>query len=124
MSKPTKKSNLEVSPLTRDHLIEWYEEQGQAPTVKGIAVHLDGELVAIGGLRHLSGRWFAFVDLKPEIRPHKTFIHRQATKYLKEQKSRHRRLFALREDSEPTSGRWLSVLGFKEVTEDIWQWHH
>lgn len=112
----------EVCELNRSHLIDWYGEDGKLATVKGLAVFLDGELSAIGGLRYLQGKWFAFTDIKDDLRTRRVFIHRTTTRYLNSQLASHRVIYTVQDQHEKTAARWLAALGFVPFNGDIWRW--
>lgn len=113
----------EIVPLTRDHVIEWYGEDGRGPTFRGIAAFLDGKMIAIAGFRIMRGNVIAFCDLKDEARPFKTAIHRTAIGLLGEAKSRHRRILAVCDANETTAPKWLTRLGFCPTDEpEVWEW--
>lgn len=111
-----------IVPLEREHLVEWYGDDGRGPTVKGIAAFLDGKLIAVAGLRITAGHVIAFCDLRDEARPWKVAMHRTAVRLLDEAKARHRRILAICEEHEPTAERWLTRLGFKPQEDGVWEW--
>lgn len=111
-----------IVPLERDHLIEWYGDDGRGPTVKGVAAFLDDKLIAIAGFRMSGGHVIAFCDLKDEARPWKAAIHRTAVKLIQEAKTRHRRIIAICDESEPTAPKWLRRLGFNQDEGEVWVW--
>jgi len=115
-------SRPEIVPLAREHLVEWYGDDGRGPTVKGIAATLDGKLIAIAGFRLTGGHVIAFCDLRDEARPWKAAIHRTAIRLIRDAKARHRRIVALCDENEPTAPRWLSRLGFKPEEGIVWAW--
>lgn len=115
-SKPT------VVDLKRDHLVAWFGDDGNQPTVKGKAAILDDEVIGVGGLAHVAGHWFAFTDLKPEAKRYKVFLHRTVSRYLAGQRGRHKRIFASEDGKEPTAEKWLSRLGFKPEQSGVWVW--
>jgi len=115
-------SRPEIVPLTRDHLVDWYGDDGRGPTVKGVAGFVDGKLVAIAGFRLTGGHVIAFCDLRDEARPWKAAIHRTAVRLIQEAKGRHRRILAICEENEPTAPKWLTRLGFVEQDDGVWAW--
>ncbi len=117
-------AKVEIVPLERQHVVEWYGADGTRPTVKGIAGFVDGQLVAIAGLMFSGGNVIAFCNLKDEARPYRTAIHRTAVRIITEAKRRHRRIIAYCEGSEPTAPKWLSRLGFVPEDGDIWAWQN
>lgn len=114
----------EIVPLRREHLVEWFGEDGNRPTVRGIAVHLDGDLIAIAGVRYAYGTVIMFCGLRDEARQFRKTIHKVALGLVKEAGERHRRVIAEPDDDEPTSRRWLSRLGFEPDDDGIWVWRH
>ncbi|MGE0584112.1 MAG: hypothetical protein AB7O39_03150 [Flavobacteriaceae bacterium] len=113
----------EIVPLRHEHLMQWYGDDGRAPTVKGIAAFVDGELAAIAGFRITQGVVIAFCDLKESARPFRHAIHRTALKLMDEAKARHRRIVAVCDEREPTAPKWLRRLGFEPEDNGIWAWH-
>lgn len=111
-----------IVELTHDHLVEWYGDGGRAPTVRGIAGYVDGKLVAVAGFIYGRGKVIAFCDLKDEARPHKAAIHRNALRLIADAKTRHKRLLAVCDITEPTSAKWLRRLGFSPEEGNIWSW--
>ena len=119
-----KSSDIEVEQMTREHLVEWFGEDGNIPTAKGwVAVH-DGKLVGIAGLRWMRGIWVAFVDVKDELKERPHFLHRAVKKYLGQYQDRHKLIVAIQDVQEPTSRRWLEKLGFREDQKGVWKWLH
>jgi hypothetical protein len=114
----------EIVPLRRGHLVEWFGEDGLRPTVKGIAVLLDGKLIAIAGVRYVHGTVVMFCGLREEARAFKKTTHKVAIELVREASGRHRRIIAEPDDDEPTSRRWLSRLGFEPDDDGIWVWRH
>jgi hypothetical protein len=112
----------EIVPLTRDHLLEWYGDQGAGPTVRGIAAILDGKLVAIAGLYFARGQVIVFCALKDEARPYKVTIHKTALALIADAKARHKRIVAICDPSETSSAGWLARLGFRQEEGDLWAW--
>lgn len=109
-------------PLTHEHLQEWYGESGRAPTVKGVAGFVDGELVAVAGFALTAGKVVAFCELKEEARPYKTAIHRTAVRLFKDAMRYHRRILAYCDENEPTAPAWLRRLGFEAQEDGVWVW--
>lgn len=112
----------EIVPLTRDHLLEWYGDDGAGPTVRGIAAILDGKLVAVAGLWFSRGNVIAFCALKDEARPYKLTIHKTALAIINDAKTRHKRIIAICDGNEKSSASWLSRLGFRQEEGDLWAW--
>lgn len=112
----------QVVPLEREHLVEWYGDRGNGPTVRGIAGLVDGQLVAVAGLMYSGGNVIAFCSLKDEARPFRHTIHRTALAIMEEAKARHKRIIALCDRDEKTSAKWLTRLGFKPDDGDVWTW--
>ena len=117
-------SNLIVRELTRDDLIGWYGDTGVYPTFKGFAFQLDGEVIGIGGLHFTQGLVIAFSDGKPECKKFKISLHKTALRLFAEAGKRHKRIIALQGVDEPSAPRWLSRLGFKKISEGLWQWRN
>ena len=113
-----------IEVLTRQHLIDWYGDDGLAPTAKGFVCKIDGEVVGMAGLRFQSNQWVAFVDAREKLRARPAFFHRKVKKYLEGYKASHRQILAVLDATEANSVKWLRVLGFEEMKQmpGVWKW--
>jgi hypothetical protein len=96
------------------------------PTVRAKVAELDGRIIAIAGLCRKDARWFAFCDLKAEMRRHKIALARAVRRGLAEAASvlGVTFIYAERDMQEPTSGRWLESLGFEvdPRSQTLYRW--
>jgi hypothetical protein len=116
--------SLTVRPATRAD-IESYAGRPSAQTIRAIVGELDGEIIAIGGLAIVKGRYYAFLDLKEEARQYKMHIMRTAIRMLTEaRRTGVRFIFAEADQSECKSVAWLRRLGFKPDprSDHLLQW--
>ena len=60
-------SQVQLRPATRDDL-EAFSDMKNKPTAKAWVGEVDGEVLAIGGLALVRGRWIGFFDITPEAR--------------------------------------------------------
>lgn len=113
---------LEIVPLTQDHLVELYGPDGRIPTVKGVAGLLDGEVIGAGGFAIAAGKVIAFCEIRDAAREFKTAIHRSAIRLMLEARERHRMIMAECDPKEVGAPKWLSRLGFEEISKGAWVW--
>jgi len=105
--------SLIVRPATKA-FIERFSDMANKPTVRALAGEIDGRVVALGGCALAKGRWYGFIDLLDEARPHKMHIMRGAKRFL--EAARHdgiRFIYAEVSQTEPKALAWLTSLGFE-----------
>ncbi len=115
------KHQTEVRPATLGDLCEFYGRDHISPSTKAMVGLLDGKLVAIWGLAYEQGVVSAFFNIKDEARPFKHHIHRNAMRFMREARERHKYIHAQAEKGEPTAPKWLARLGFKNIGGDLWR---
>lgn len=94
--------------------LEAFSDMENKPTLRAWVGDLDGEIIAIGGLAVFKGRYYAFIDLKPEARQFKIHIMRSAKRMLAEAKrSGIKYIYAECSPVEPKASAWLARLGFR-----------
>lgn len=94
--------------------INAYSAMAEKPTIKAMALIVDGEVLGLGGVAMIAGRWLGFVDLKDEARQYKTTIARAAIRFLADlRRDGVRYIYVQRDESEPRAGIWLASLGFE-----------
>lgn len=123
MSKQTNELPT-AEPLTREHLREYLGEASDGATVKGWAFFLNGKIIGVSGLRFHGGSWIGFSDIDDVTKKHKFFLHRIVVRKLEGYKKQHKRLYIVRDESEPTSKRWLERLGFVDRGDGVWIWQN
>lgn len=108
-----KATRLIVRPAMRAD-IEAYSKRPQSQTIRAIVAERDGEIIGIGGMYLSRGRWYAFADVPEECRKYKITIARAAIRFLDEaRRSGIRFVYAVRDEDEPGSLKWLTSLGFE-----------
>lgn len=106
-------TNVIVRPATADDLAAFSDMVGK-PTTRAWCGELDGKIIALGGLAYGKGRWFAFLDLKPEARRFKVAIAKAARRVLDEaRRDGIKFIYAEVSPIEPNALAWLTRLGFK-----------
>jgi hypothetical protein len=94
--------------------IESYAGRPSAQTIRAVVGDLDGRIIGIGGMYLQSGRWYAFADLPEEARKYKVHIIRAAVRFLADaRRSGVRIVYAVRDEGETGSLKWLTSLGFE-----------
>lgn len=113
MSRPMSVSKITVRPATRED-IDAFSDMADKPTIRAVAAERDGRIIGIGGIAFSGGRWFGFIDLADEMRPHKMTIARAAIRFLSEARSNGiRYIYAEVSPKEPGAAAWLHSLGFR-----------
>lgn len=104
--------------------IERYYPEPIYPTMRAVALTLDGEPAAIIGL----ARWATFAqffsEYREEYRAHlKSMTTLRALKLaMRMVEETPLPVYAAAEENEPDSGRVLTRLGFVPVSENVYQW--
>lgn len=89
---------------------------GPKPTVKAMAVEIDGELAGLAGLARYGGRYFAFCDItSAQAAPYKLRIARATQRFLAAQRAAGIRFIYTwpQVEREPRAALWIEHLGFK-----------
>lgn len=101
-----------IRPATRED-IDAFSDLTNKPTTKAVVAELDGKIIALGGIATHQGRWYGFVDLTEEMRPHKMTIMRAAKRFLADSKRDGvKYIYAEVSPVEPRAEAWLTSLGF------------
>ncbi len=104
---------------TLDDFVKFDEPPG--PTVRAVAVEVDGEVLAIGGIAYLPGRNLAFMQSKPGIPA--TTLFKATRKALQEILSQTKPpIIAERDESIESSGRYLERFGFEHMQGNLYIW--
>lgn len=95
--------------------------------IRAFAVEADGKLLGVGGFAYQPNDTIAAFVLKaPGAERYKLSLHRAGLMAMAEAKAAgFRRIVALAEKTNPAAERWLTRLGFKQVTVDgdkAWVW--
>jgi hypothetical protein len=102
-----------VRPATSDD-INRFSDLSPKPSVRAWVAEKDNQIIALGGLALVRGRWFAFLDLKPEARQYKMHIMRSALRLLAQARADDiRYIYANIGPDEPKAEAWLHRLGFR-----------
>jgi len=116
-----KKSSPGLRPATRED-IEKFSPVRNKPSIRAWCMDRDGEILALGGVARIKGRWVAFMDLEPDARPHKMKIARGAIRFFSElRKDGIKFVYAQPDLDEPASVRWMTSLGFRPMNE-VYRW--
>lgn len=119
-----KKSRVEVRPATTAEIKDFFNG-ARLPTTKAWVGVLDGKSIGIGGLMKIMGRWFVFLDLKPEAREHKIALMRAARRVIKSAEEQGiANLYAIVDLKEKNSIAWLHSLEFERVTGTLFRWQN
>ncbi len=105
---------------TQEDALEFF---GELPpfSFKGIVAVEDGKVIGIGGISRTGGVLTAFSDMKPEMRKYKREMVMTCRMIVAMIKQQDRPVYAVANNSEPTSLSLLVRLGFKpagKITED------
>ena len=103
-----------IRPATPDDIARFSDLQNKPSIRAWVAESPEGEIIGLGGVALFRGRWFGFVDLRDEMRPHKMLLMRAAIRFLKEmRRDGIRFIYAEVAPSEPGARTWLESLGFE-----------
>lgn len=94
-------------------------------TVTAFVGELDGKPIGIGGLVHMNGYVFAFLDVGEVARKHKFAMVRTARKFIKDARDEgYRYIFAACDTREKNAPKLLASLGFIPMEDgtDNWRW--
>lgn len=114
-------TSITVRPATAADIAAYARNLPRPATMRAlVAQDADGDLLALGGIGLAQGRWFAFLDLKPAMRPHKMTIARSALRFLEACRADGiRYIYAKADRSEPGAVRWLTRMGFTPCPDTI-----
>jgi hypothetical protein len=94
--------------------IESYAGRPSAQTIRAVVGELDGRIIGIGGMYLQKGRWYGFADIPDECRKYKVSIIRASIRFLADaRRSGVRIVYAVRDEGEAGSLKWLTSLGFE-----------
>lgn len=105
--------------------IESYSDMPDKPTIKALCMDLDGQIVALGGVALVKGRWLGFADFKPEARVWKMHIMRAARRFIDSARREGIRYIYVEADPcERAAVRWIKSLGFEADprTSYLYRW--
>ena len=109
-----------IRPLTPGDIEEFYPE-GVKLSVRGVAVEVDGKVIAVAGMS-LRVPYLAFSTMKDEMRKYPKMIlktARQLQDIMRQYKSD---VFAEADVNEKNSFAFLHHLGFEHVDERLFVW--
>lgn len=102
-----------MRPTTRAD-VEAYSPLETNPSIKARTFLIDDEIVGMGGVARIQGRWLAFFSLTDKLRPHKVTIARAAIRFFEQMRQEGVKfIYAEKDQTEPTSDRWIKSLGFE-----------
>lgn len=113
-----------VRQATADDIAAFSDMPGK-PTIRAMALVIDGQVAGLGGVAFMQSRWIGFVDLKDEARQYKTTIARAAIRFLAQlRRDGVRYVYVQRDEDEPRAGIWLASLGFEidPRTQQLLRW--
>mgnify|MGYP001578005743 CR=1 FL=1 len=112
-----------VRPASAQDL-DAFSDLANKPTTRAWCAEINGRIVGLGGIAAYNGRWYAFVDLLPEIRPHKMTIARAAARFLDAaRRDGVKFIYAEVSPREPGALRWLMRLGFRvDSRSNYYRW--
>lgn len=106
-------TNPVIRPATRAD-IETFSAAEDKPSIRALAMEVDGRIIGLGGIALSKGRWIAFADLGEEARRYKMHIMRAAYRFLRDAcRDGIRFIYAEADPCEEKSVRWLTRLGFE-----------
>lgn len=102
-----------VRSATAEDIAAFCHDLPSTPTIRAVVAEIDGVMVGFGGIGLKTGRWYAFCDVNPELRPYKTTIARAAKRFLAAARGDGiRTIYAEISPLEPRAEAWLRSLGF------------
>jgi hypothetical protein len=114
-----------VRPATPEDIAAFCHDLPSKPTIRALVAEIDGVMVGFGGIGLKQGRWYAFCDVNPELRPYKMTIARAAKRFLAAARAGGiRTIYAEISPLEPRAGLWLASLGFEfdERSQHFYRW--
>ena len=120
---PEEPHKVEIRPVTKEDLVRFYKGEPY-PTMKAWLAIVDDEDAGISGLAYLRGLVVAFMDLRDNARPCKLAMMGYLKRGVYEAKEKHRVIFAVEDQNEPTAPRLLKALGFEKIDDGLnnWRW--
>jgi hypothetical protein len=110
--------SVEIRPVTHDDICAFFETDSPPFTVKGLSFFLEGELVAIGGVRYERGYFIAFSDIKPGVTVSKATVYRCGLEVMKFIKDLGIPVVAMADENLESAPRFLTHLGFEYKRSD------
>lgn len=102
-----------VEPATLDHFKQFYGYDEMPYSARGKAFYLDGELVAVAGVRFVQGYFLVFSEIKPDVKVEKATIFRCGLEVMDMVKSLGLPVIAVAGNGI-TAPRFLKHLGFTQ----------
>lgn len=111
-----------IRPATSED-IEKFSPERNKPSIRALCIERDGEILALGGVARMGGRWFAFSDIAPEARQYRVMIARGAIRIFESlRRDGFKTVYAQRDDAEPMADKWMRSLGFKHMRSGFYKW--
>ena len=119
-----KSAEIRLRPFRREDLV--VDGKVMDWPVEALTAEIEGKVIACAGLQRPDGRLWVFLDIIDERARQPHLLHRAARK-LQDIAPRGETIYAHRDRAEPTSGRWLTRLGFrptgtKHLNYEVWTW--
>lgn len=96
--------------------IEKFSPRFRLATIRGLVGDLDGEIITLGGLTLIKGRWYAFLDIKDgafDVPGYRIALMRAGKRVMAMARELNIRFLYVEPDaSEHGAVRWLTSLGF------------
>lgn len=115
---------ITIRPAVAEDM-EHFKSFTNKPTMLAWVGEENDEIVGIGGVARVKGRWIAFCDFTEKARKHKTKIVRTARMVMNEVAMRGiRYVYAEADLSEPCAVKWMKSLGFTldPRTQYLYRW--
>jgi hypothetical protein len=107
------RSNVVFRETTKEDMLSFFNLETLPFTVKALTFLLDGDIIAISGVRYSGGGFLAFSDIKEGVSLNKITIYRGALEVMKMLKSLNLPLEACPKDFH-TAPKFLTKLGFTQ----------
>jgi hypothetical protein len=118
---------LVVRPATASD-IEKFSERFKVATIRAFVADLDGEIITLGGLTRIRGRWYAFLDIKDgafDVPGYKMALMRTAKRVMALARDLKIKFLYVQPDvDKPGAVKWLTSLGFEPcgLGSHIYRW--
>ena len=118
----------DIRVATANDVAIFYSESGMPQaSIRAVVVEVDGDPIAIGGVALCNGGPVAFMNMRPSASNYPKLIMKATRMLVRNVFSRYRGpIYAIRDESIPTSFRYLTRIGFKPVEENsevfVWRW--